>query len=151
MAKKKSVKACIKCEEYISLAKRALADYENLKKETERWKAGFVKFANQMLISELLPIMDNFEKAISHVPKNQKALDWVVGITYIKRQLTDFLKSQGVEAYGKKGEQFDPHLYEAVQEVKGKKAQSGKIVQIIRQGYKIGEKVIRAGQVVVAK
>jgi molecular chaperone GrpE len=151
MSKKKTTKKCAKCEENLNLAKRAMADYENLKKDTAKWKAEFIKFANQGLISELLPIVDNFSQAMSHVPENQKAHDWVVGIICINKQLKSFLQSQGVESYGKVGDDFNPHLYEAVKSIKSKKQKSGKIVKIIRQGYKIGDRVIRAGQAVVAR
>lgn len=150
---KKQIKhsKCEKCEEYLSLAKRSRADYENLKKEIEKWKLDLAKFANENLIYDFIPVLDHFTEAMTHVPEDQAQKDWVIGITYIKKQIEDVLKNNGVEIYGEVGAQFDPHLYEAVSEIKKKDIESGKIVKVIRRGYKIGERVVRAGQVVIAK
>ena len=71
------------CQEYLDLAKRARADYKNLEKDTEKWKAEFVKFANEVMLFEIIPILDNFTDAMSHIPENDKTVDWVVGVVYI--------------------------------------------------------------------
>ena len=139
------------CKEYIEMAKRARADYENLKKETERWKMEFARFANQSLLEQLLPIIDGFGDAMSHIPEGEKTNDWVVGIIYIKKQFEDLLKHEGVELYGHVGERFDPHLHEAVSEVDGIEQETGTIVKVVRVGCRIGERVVRPGQVIVAK
>jgi molecular chaperone GrpE len=122
------VKNCPQCEENIGLAKRALADYENLKKETQRWKEEFVGFANMQLIEKILPVIDNFFSAMDHIPEDQKMVDWVVGVSYIKKQLVDVLEKEGATLFGKVGDAFDPHQYEAVEEVKGEKEESGKVL-----------------------
>ena len=138
-----------KPEDYLEMAKRARADYENLKKETEEWKQEFVKFAHAGLIQEFLPVLNNFEEALTHVPKEDTESGWVTGITYIKKQFEEVLKAHGAELYGKKGDEFNPELHEAVKEVKGK--EPNKIVKIVRQGCKIDTKVIRPAHVIVSK
>ena len=151
VAVEEGVKKCSQCEENLTLAKRARADYENLKKETERWKEEFAQFANLQLIEEILPVVDNFFSAMDHIPEDQKTIDWVVGVMYIKKQLVDVLEKEGARLYGKVGDAFDPHLYEAVEEVKGKEEESGKVVKVVARGCKMGEKVVRPSQVVVGK
>jgi len=142
---------CKKCGEYLDIAKRARADYENLKKQTEDWKKDFIKFSNQGLILELLPVLDHFQEALSHVPEPQKTKQWVVGILYIRKQLQNLLKNQGLELIGQIGDQFNPELYEALSEVKSKEYKSGQIVKVVKRAAKLGEKIIRPGQVIVAK
>ncbi|MEK9166052.1 MAG: nucleotide exchange factor GrpE [Patescibacteria group bacterium] len=142
---------CQKCVEYLALAQRARADYENFKKEAEKRQAEFVQFANEFLILEMVPVFDNFREAMLHIPDDHKTADWVIGIEQIKKQMNDFLKNLGVETYGKEGEQFDPNLYEALDEVSHSDLEAGLIVKIVRLGYKLHGKVIRAGQAIVAK
>lgn len=151
MQKEKDIKECVKCKEYLEMAQRARADYENFKKEVEKRRAEFVQFANESLILEMVPIFDNFREAMLHIPDEQKTADWVIGIEQIKKQMNDFLKNLGIETFGKEGEQFDPNLYEALDEVSHSDLEAGRIVKIVRLGYKLHGKVIRAGQAIVAK
>lgn len=151
LKEKEAKKQCKKCREHLSLAQRACADYENLKKETEKWKQDFVKFANEGLLLELIPVMDHFSEAMRHIPKEEKKADWVIGIKQIKKQLKRILENNGIEIYGRQGDEFNPNLYEALQEMDDRKFESGKIVKVVKSGYKIGERVVRAGQVVVAR
>jgi molecular chaperone GrpE len=140
-----------KCDEYLAGWQRAKADYSNLQKDVAREKAEIIRFAGEAIILELVPIFDNFQSAMRHVPNNQKTEDWVIGIEQIKKQLADFLKTFQVESYGKEGEQFDPNLYEALDEVEQEGTKSGSIVKVVRVGYKLYGRVIRPGQVIVAK
>ncbi|MFH1713056.1 MAG: nucleotide exchange factor GrpE [Candidatus Jacksonbacteria bacterium] len=149
--KQQKQQECQRCAEYLSLAQRARADYANLKKDIEKDRSEFVKFANESLILELVPIFDNFREAMLHIPDEQKTADWVIGIEQIKKQMNDFLKNLGVEIYGKEGEQFDPNLYEALDEVKQEAVEANKIVKLVKVGYKLHGKVIKPGQVIVAK
>ncbi len=101
-------------EEYLNCWKRAVADYQNLKKETEKNQAEFVKFANLALIFELLPILNNFKAAFACIPEEQKETDWVKGIECIKKQFEDLMKNLGIEEIKTVGEKFNPELHEAV-------------------------------------
>lgn len=156
-----------KAEEYLGGWKRALADFANFKKEQERAKEEFVKFSQESLILEILPILDNFEVAWKNLPKNLGANPWVKGIHHIKSQLENLLQSKGVERIGKVGEDFDPQIHEAVEYIKEEKLESSsmgdkekesqekkrawylKVSEVVQSGYKLNGKVIRAAKVKV--
>ncbi|MBI5254200.1 nucleotide exchange factor GrpE [Candidatus Falkowbacteria bacterium] len=138
-----------KCEEYLNGWKRAMADYQNLVKDVAKEKLEFVKFANQNLILELLPILDNFKLAFSNVPDVEKDGAWMVGFAHIKKQLEDFLKENGVEEIKTIDEKFDPMLHEAVGKAENSEKESGIIVEEKKPGYKLHGKVVQAAKVVV--
>ncbi|MBI4359646.1 MAG: nucleotide exchange factor GrpE [Candidatus Jacksonbacteria bacterium] len=140
-----------KCDEYLSGWQRAKADFANREKEIAREKTEFAKFANEALILDLIPVFDNFREAMTHIPNERKTDEWVTGIELVKKQINDFLKSFGVESYGKEGDLFDPNRFEALDEVDVEEDQKGKIVKIVRMGYMLGHRVIRPGQVIVGK
>ncbi len=137
-----------RCEEYLNGWKRAMADYQNLVKDVAKEKMEFVKFANQNLILELLPILDNFKLAFSKVPDAEQGGAWTVGFAHIKKQLEDFLKENGVEEIKTVGEKFDPMLHEAVEKVENSEKESGLIVEEKKPGYKLHGKVVQAAKVV---
>ncbi|EKD49926.1 MAG: hypothetical protein ACD_63C00010G0002 [uncultured bacterium] len=148
-----------KFEEYKKLAKenlegwqRAKADYENLKKRSAKEFEETVKAANEQLIVDLLPVVDNFNNALKHVPEDQKEGDWIKGILFIKRQMEDILTSQNVVPIESVGKKFDPKLHEAVGRAKGKseKSKKEKIVEEIQRGYMLNGKVVRAAKVKVS-
>lgn len=137
---------------YKSLYLRALADYENLQKQIAAEKSEFAKYVNANLISELLPILDNFESAFTLVPEEEKNNSWVVGLQYIKNQMEKFLTDNGVEKIKTVGEKFNPEFHEAVESEDFDKSQKEDIVlKEIKAGYKLYEKVIQAAKVVVNK
>lgn len=121
--------------------KRAAADYSNLEKRVLKEKETVVKFANAELIKKILPILDSLKEAA------EQSKD--AGYSLILKQLKDVLKDEGVVEIKTEGEKFDPQEHEAVEVVKG--SEEGKIVEIIRTGYKIEDRVIRPAQVKVAK
>lgn len=140
-----------KCDEYLAGWQRAKADYSNREKDLAREKAEFVKFANEALLLEFILILDNFREAMTHIPNERKTDEWVAGIELVKKQIHDFLKDVGVEPYGKEGDMFDPNRFEALDEVEGEEDKKGKIVKVVRNGYTLHGRVIRAGQVIVGK
>lgn len=140
-----------KCDEYLSGWQRAKADYSNREKDMARKKAEFVKFANEALLLELIPVFDNFREALAHIPNDRKTDEWVTGIELVKKQIQDFLKNFGVESYGKEGDIFDPNRFEALDEIEGDEDKKGKVVKIVRMGYTLGSRVVRPGQAVVGK
>lgn len=139
-----------KCEEYLNGWKRAQADYQNLVKETANWRAEFVKFANENLVLELLPILDNFEAAFSLVPESHRAAPVAVGFAHIKKQLEDFLKENGVDRIKTVGEKFDPTRHEAVEHRQVEGAEQNVVIEEKRAGYMLNGKVARPAKVVVA-
>ncbi len=144
-----------KSEEYLDNWKRCQADFENYKKDQEKRTIEFRKFANADMIMQIFPVLDNFDSSLTHIPENEKESPWVQGILHIKKQLGQVLKDNGVEEIeAKEGDKFNPEMHEAVkQEIGSEKLEVGKsdnkIKKIVRKGYKIDGKVIRAARVIV--
>lgn len=126
--------------------KRALADYENFKKRSEEDKGELVQYACENLILEILPVLDNFQSAYSALPKELEGNAWAEGIKYIKVQLCDVLKNNGIEELKTAREKFDPEVHEAIEKVKSKDKKNIVIEEVVK-GYKMKEKVIRAAKV----
>ncbi len=132
-----------KLTELTEISQRALADLQNYKKRTEDEKAAFITFANAALITELLPVLDNIERAIAHTPEEAK--EWATGVTGTLKQLEDVLTRAGLAKIEAQGE-FNPEMHEAVSMQPGEKDH---IIQNLETGYKIGERVIRRSKVIV--
>jgi len=149
--KKELEEAKRKAEENLAGWKRALADYANFKKREEEAKKELIKFANENLILEILPIFDNFQNAYKSLPKDLEKNNWVEGIKYIKLQFENILKKIGVEEIKTVGEKFNPELHEAVEKVKINEKKSGVVVDEVSKGYKLNGKVIRVAKVKVSE
>ncbi|MEK7503593.1 MAG: nucleotide exchange factor GrpE, partial [Patescibacteria group bacterium] len=105
-----------KAAEYLAGWQRARADFLNYKKEEIERVGEFMKYANEEFVSKVLPILDNFTEAEKSIPDNKKD-NYLKGISQIKRQFEDFLKSRGVEEVNSVGEKFDPNFHEIIGEV----------------------------------
>ena len=141
-----------KMEEYLNGWKRAKADYSNLKKEFEKKEKEIVQFANATLILEIMPIYDNFKLAWKHIPEeHKKGDDWLKGIEAIKKQFADLLKKLGLEEIPTEGEKFDPEIHEAVAKEKAEGKEPGIILEEIKSGYKLYDKVLEPAKVKVAE
>lgn len=136
-------------DEYLNGWKRAKADYLNLKKEMETQNKEIKEWMSKIMILPLLEIIDSLEKAFGEVPDNLKNNDWVKGVENIKKQFSDYLKSQGVEAMTTKSEKFDPAKHEAIESVEGN--ESGTIAEELQKGYLISGEVLRPAKVKVYK
>jgi molecular chaperone GrpE len=135
-------------QEYLDGWQRLKADTINARKaEAERQKRGG-QIAQEQLLAELLPIVDGFDMARSGNGWNDIDPNWRIGVEAIISQLENLLTQYGAVRIGKVGEQFNPHLHEAVKEVKGER--DGEVVAILRSGWKMGESVLRPAQVSVA-
>ena len=130
---------------------RAHAEMENLKKRNKREKEDWVKYANETLIKEILPVMDNLEKAISH-SENENALNELgKGVELTLKGLKDTLIKSGLEEVKALGEPFDPNFHEAVSEQEDEKAEAGIILHELQKGYLLNKRLIRPTMVVVSK
>lgn len=131
--------------------KRCQADFENYRKRQDESKKELKEFILEDLAMQILPVVDNFEMSLSHVPENQKDGAWVQGILHIQRQLETILKDNGIsEIESREGDDFDPNFHEAIENHQEKeKEEHHKIKKIISKGFKIKDKVIRAVRVVV--
>lgn len=138
-------------DDYLAGWQRARADFLNYKKEEIERIGEFLKYANEELILKILPILDNFDKAIKETPDDLKNNEYFKGLWQIKIQFEDFLKNQGVEALETIGQKFDPNFHEIFEEVEAKDKESGTIVEEVQKGYKINGRLLRPAKVKVMK
>jgi len=149
---KKKLEDCQKKkDEYLAGWQRARADFLNYKKEEMERIKEILKYGNENLISKILPILDNFEKAEKEIPDDKKNDKLLEGILQIKTQFQDFLKNQGIEEIKTTGEKFDPNFQEVVEEVEAKDKESGTIIEETQKGYTIHGKVVRPAKVKISK
>jgi molecular chaperone GrpE len=139
-----------KCEEYLAGWQRAKADYENFKKETDKRMSEVASFAKVGLLGDIIPILDNFSKAMAHVPQAQKSEGWVQGVFHINKQLEDFIAANGLEKIKTVGEKFDHNLHEAVGQEKTDKDKDI-IIKEVSSGYKLNGRVIIPAKVIVSE
>lgn len=125
---------------------RAQADFINYKRRTEQENEDVRKFANSTLILNILPVLDDFERALATVPEELAEQDWTNGIRLILRKLSSFLETQGVSVIESVGQPFDPNFHEAVMQAKGK---DGIVVEEAQKGYKLHNRVLRPSKVIV--
>jgi molecular chaperone GrpE len=133
--------------------KRALAEYENLRKRTVLDKQDALKYANFNIISDLVTLLDDFQRAIDSAKKDEKTdlKTFVEGIEIIEKQFIDLLfKKYGVVRYGEQGEEFDPNIHSAIMAVEGDYDKET-VIEIFRKGYKLHDRVIRAAEVKIGK
>lgn len=120
--------------------KRALADYQNLQKRVQEERVNWIRTANKDIILRLLPVLDTLMLARQHVQDQ--------GLELSIKQFIQVLKDEGIEKIETEGEEFDPYTMECIQTIEGKE---GKVLEEIRTGYTIEEKVIRPAQVKVGQ
>ena len=144
-----------KCEEYLSGWQRALADYANLKRESERGAADIGKYASAGVVSALLPIIDSFAKAHTARPANDdtaKLAQWADGIGHIKAQLDGAMTKLGLTVIEAAHVPFDPVQHEAMMmEPPTEFVKSGTVIRVLESGYKMHDRVLRPAKVVVAE
>ena len=133
-------------EQYLENWKRAEADLVNFKKKTEQERQGVSIFANAMLVSSLLPILDDMERAFDSLDANLAGLTWVEGLKLVYRKLLSTLEGQGLSVISTVGERFDPTLHEAVMQAAG---EEGAVVGELQKGYRFHDRVTRPAMVKV--
>ena len=131
---------------------RLFAEFENFKKRTAKERLDLFKTANQEVITSLIPVLDDFKRAVLQIEKDLKEFD-KKGIELIYNKFNDSLKSNGLEETKVEvGDVFNPDLHEAISQIKAtNENQKGKIIDVIELGYKLGEKIIRYPKVVVGQ
>lgn len=134
-------------DEYFDHLKRNMAEFDNFKKRMQKEKENMYSTIVADFVSELLPVMDNFEKAVDAETKDESYKN---GMKMIYSQINDLLKKAGVEEIEALGKEFDPNYHEAVMHIEDDKYKEKEIVEVFRKGYKLGDKVIRHTMVKVA-
>ncbi|MDE3024795.1 MAG: nucleotide exchange factor GrpE [Acidobacteriota bacterium] len=128
---------------------RLAADFENYKKRVERERAATVALANERLLKELLPILDDLERALAAAEQHEEAqLEQGVRLTH--RSLASLLERQGVKEIAADGK-FDPHVHEALLAQPSEEAEQGDVIDVIQKGYTLGDRVVRPARVIVAE
>ncbi|MGX4669640.1 nucleotide exchange factor GrpE [Cerasibacillus sp. JNUCC 74] len=129
---------------------RIQAEYDNYKKRTLKEREADRKYKSQDLIEELLPALDNFERALQ-VEKTEATASIIEGITMVYNQIKEALASQGAEEIASVGEEFDPNIHYAVMQVEDESQPSNIVIEELQKGYKLKDRVIRPAMVKVNK
>lgn len=132
---------------------RVTADFENFKKRAARERTEAAQFANASLFQKLIPILDNFEmaQAAAQTAQGDKLASLQTGIAMIQQQFKSALLESGLEEVDATGKTFDPTFHEAVSQQETETVPEGDVVQQIRKGYKLRERLLRPAAVIVAK
>jgi len=130
---------------------RALAEMDNLRKRFIKEKAELQKYANEKLILNILPVVDNFERAIKAAEDSDSIKHLLGGVKLILRQLMDILERAGVKSFESVGEKFDPYKHEALLATESTEHDPSTILEEIEKGYLLGDKVIRPAKVTVCR
>ena len=141
-------------DEYLELAKRTQADFENFRKRMASEVQAAADRGKGELIREVVPVLDDLERAIEAAgldPEGDSPDGLAHGVLLVFRSLRDTLARYGVEAVDPKGEKFDPQLHEALSTQSGAGAEPGTIVEVMQKGYRLGEQLVRPARVVVAE
>ena len=126
---------------------RLMADFQNFKRRTEKEKSDIYAFANEKIISELLNVIDNFERALLHGAEGDSFAE---GMNMIFKQLQGVLEKAGVKEIEALGLDFDPNFHNAVMTEDSTEYESGKVTEVLQKGYTLNSKVIRPSMVKVA-
>lgn len=147
-----------KADEYLELAQRTRADFENYRRRATREAAAAQERGITKLAKELLPAVDNLDRALEAAgaatadgaAQDNGTATLVSGIKLVHKDVIAALARAGIESFSPEGEKFDPQLHEAIAQTPVEGAESGTVVEVYQRGYRLGEVVIRPARVVVA-
>ena len=142
-----------KADEHWERLLRISADFENFKKRAAREKQDAIRFANESLMEKLIPVLDSFDMALAAAQNasGDPGQSLQTGISMVSQQLKGALQEAGLEAVDATGKAFDPNFHEAVSQQETADVPEGHVMQQLRRGYKLRERLIRPASVVVAK
>src|SRR5258708_23674492 len=127
---------------------RLAADFENYKKRAAREREEYVTFANERLVKELLPVLDDLERALQAATEHEEA-KLEEGVELVHRSLASLLARNGVKEISTEGK-FDPHVHEALLS-QPSDAEQGSVIDVVQKGYTIGDRVVRPARVIVSE
>jgi molecular chaperone GrpE len=140
-----------RAEEYLRLAQRAQADLINYRRRVDAERDEIRAAARAEAAGAILPVLDDFERAIAAIPEDERSKGWVQGMLLIERNLRGVVERAGLERIDAKGEQFDPYAHEAIMADEHSDQAENTVTQVVRPGYRAGGRIIRPAQVVVAR
>lgn len=132
------------------LAVRTAADLDNFRKRSAREREESMRYRNQELLEDLLPILDNFEMGMMAASKDQGSMIYI-GMDMVRRQFADFLAGQGVTEIAAEGKPFDPKVQEAVSQEAREDVAEDTVLRVVRRGFMLRDRLLRPASVVVAK
>ena len=138
-------------EEYLDHLKRLKAEFENYKKRMVKERQQIVNWAIEDLIKEFLPVLDDLERAIDSAKVSQDFSSLLEGIKMVYDHFRQILRKKGIEEISAEGEEFDPHLHEAIMRIESDEHPDNIVVEEMRKGYKFKDKVLRPAMVKVNK
>jgi molecular chaperone GrpE len=144
-------KARAEAESYLDDLRRLQADFDNYRKRTLREQTARTASASQALVARLLPVLDNFELAVSSAEQSRDFDRMLKGVEMVFGELREVLESEGLVRIEAEGKPFDPERHEAVIAVEEEDTEPGMVVDIVRAGYELRGKVLRPAMVKVAK
>jgi molecular chaperone GrpE len=130
---------------------RTQAEFDNYRKRVERERLETIERAAESVLRDVLPVVDDLERALDAEASNEAAASYRKGVELIHRQLTELLTRRGVKPIETLGRNFDPHLHQAVSSEAVPGARDGEIVQELRRGYMLGDRLLRPAMVKVAQ
>jgi molecular chaperone GrpE len=135
-------------DEYLDALQRLKAEFENYRKRVSREQADFVTRASERLVKQLLPVLDDLERALEAAAEHEEA-ELEEGVRLVHRSLADALAKEGLVEVETDGA-FDPHTQEALL-AQPSDADEGTVIQVLQKGYKLGDRVLRPARVVVSR
>jgi molecular chaperone GrpE len=128
---------------------RLAADFDNYRKRVAREQAELTRRANERLLNELLPVLDDLERALEAAAEHEEA-KLEEGVRLVHRSLLGLVERHGLSEIDTDGA-FDPHVHEALLSQPGEGAEEGSVLQVLQKGYRLGDKVLRPARVIVAE
>ncbi|HEX5027709.1 MAG TPA: nucleotide exchange factor GrpE [Gaiellaceae bacterium] len=135
-------------DEYLALAQRVQADFENYRKRAVRDQERLVAHAHERLVRELLPVLDDLERALEAGARHEEA-QLVDGVQLVERALRGALAKEGLTEIETAG-QFDPHVHEALLTQPSADTEPGTVLEVVQRGYRLGDRVVRPARVIVS-
>jgi len=135
-------------DEYLNDLKRVAADFENYRKRVARDQEGLVARAHERLVKELLPVLDDLERALEAAAQHEEA-KLEEGVRLVHRELVEALTREGLVEVETDG-QFDPHVHEALVSQPSEE-EDGSVIEVLQKGYRLGDRVLRPARVVVSQ
>ncbi|MCY1040091.1 nucleotide exchange factor GrpE [Corallococcus sp. bb12-1] len=140
-----------RAKDFQERALRAAADLENYRKRAQKEKEDVQKFGAEKLLKDLLPVMDNMDRALDAASKSTDFDSFQKGVAMTRKSFEDALSRHGVKGFSAKGQPFDPRLHEAIQQVETADVASGHVVYEVARGFHLNDRLVRPAMVVVAR
>lgn len=144
-----SVKLAAERDEYLELLQRVQADFENYRKRAAREQERLVAHAHERLVRELLPILDDLERALEAAERHEEAA-LVDGVKLVEQSLRKALEKEGLVEIETAGA-FDPHVHDALLMRPSDESEPGSVLEVVQRGYRLGDRVVRPARVIVAE